>query len=70
MPKGRGANSSRAMRPHSRGSQAGNLRKYSMKTLSSRSKPKFAPVNVEGVMKETATLLDKLRKRFRRKARS
>jgi hypothetical protein len=38
-----------------------------MQTLSNRSKPKFMPVNLEGVLKETETFRDKLREKMRRK---
>lgn len=74
MPKGRGSNQARTTRRlegrHGGGTQSGGLKKDSMQVISSRgSKPKYSPVNLEGVMGETATLLEKLRKRFRRKQR-
>ena len=68
MPKGRGANSSRSTHSHSRGSQAGNLTKGSKQILSSRAiQPKYAPTNHQGILDETASLLERLRKRFRRR---
>ncbi len=68
MPKGRGANLSRSAHPHSRGSQAGNLNKDSMRILSNRA-TKYAPVNIEGVTAETATFFERLRTRYRRRQR-
>ena len=70
MPKGRGANSSRSTHSHSRGSQAGNLIKDSMQILSSRAtQPKYAPINQQGILDETASFLERLRKRLRRRHR-
>ncbi len=73
MPKGRGSNEARINRRlagrHHVGTQSGRLARDSMHTMTSRSRPKFSPANIEGVMSETATLLDKLRERFRRKQR-
>lgn len=74
MPKGRGSNEARTNRRlydrQGNGTQSGRLKKDSMRIMSSRAdRPKYSPVNLEGVMGETATLLEKLRKRFRRKQR-
>lgn len=74
MPKGRGSNQARVNRRlmdrKGGGTQSGRLKKDSMNIISSRgSRPKYSPVNLEGVMGETATLLERLRKRFRRKQR-
>jgi hypothetical protein len=72
MPKGRGANSSRSTHSHSRGSQAGNLNKYSMHISTRRTQkatPKYAPTDKEGLMRETAPFLERLRTRFRRRER-
>ncbi len=74
MPKGRGSNEARVTRRlkdrKGGGTQSGRLKKDSMQIISSRvDRPKYSPVDLEGVMDETATLLEKLRKRFRRKQR-
>ena len=73
MTKGRGSNEARTNRRlrdrHGGGSQSGRLNKDSLQIMSSRKLPKYAPKNIQGVLDETATLRERLRKRFRRKNR-
>lgn len=71
MTKGRGSNEARSNRRlsdrHGGGSQSGRLAKDSLKIMSDRVRPKYFPTNIEGVIKETDSFRDRLRKRFRRK---
>ncbi len=67
MTKGRGAQ--KHNRGSGRGSQSGRLKKDSLHIISSRSVPKYAPTHIEGMMEETAGLMERLRNKLRRKKR-